>query len=57
MMLVDLRRVQMDSDRGVALAFFDRSLKQCEKAGVNEGVLQAKQAIRRLGRTQETKTL
>ncbi|KAL4071463.1 hypothetical protein V8B97DRAFT_476544 [Scleroderma yunnanense] len=47
---------EMDSDRSAALALFDRSLKQCAKVGLDEGVLQAKEAIRRLGRPEERKT-
>lgn len=46
---------EMDSDKDVALALFERSLKQCAKVGIDEGALQAKEAIRRLRRAQETK--
>jgi len=53
--LVNFSRVQMDSDKDVALGLFERSLKQCAKVGIEEGVLQTKEAIRRLRRAQETK--
>ena len=29
---------------------YEQSLKQCERVGVKEGVLQTKQALRRVGR-------
>lgn len=47
---------EMDSDKKVARALFEKSAQQCARVGMNEGVLQAKEALRRVGRTQDEKT-
>ena len=33
----------------MARSLYEQSLKQCEKIGMKEGVLQTKQALRRVG--------
>lgn len=40
----------MDEDEATARSLYEQSLKQCEKVGMKEGVLQTKQALRRVGR-------
>ena len=41
----------MDKDHATARSLYEQSWKQCEKIGMNEGVMQSKQALRRLGRS------
>lgn len=40
----------MDEDEATARSLYEQSLKQCEKVGMKEGVMQTKQALRRVGR-------
>jgi len=42
---------EMDEDHATARGLYEQSLKQCEKVGVTEGILQTKQALRRVGRS------
>ncbi|KAF9225946.1 hypothetical protein BS17DRAFT_777932 [Gyrodon lividus] len=41
---------EMDQDSTTARSLYERSAKQCEKVGMKEGVMQAKEALRRIGR-------
>ncbi|KIK74463.1 hypothetical protein PAXRUDRAFT_835970 [Paxillus rubicundulus Ve08.2h10] len=41
---------EMDQDIPTARSLYARSLTQCEEVGMNEGVMQAKEALRRIGR-------
>lgn len=41
----------MDEDHTTARSLYEQSLKECERVGMKEGVLQTKQALRRVGRT------
>ncbi|KAI6124575.1 hypothetical protein EDD16DRAFT_556538 [Pisolithus croceorrhizus] len=43
---------EMDSDKKAARTLFEKSVQQCGKVGMDEGVLQAKEALRRVGRAQ-----
>lgn len=40
----------MDEDHAAARSLYEQSWEQCEKVGMKEGVMQTKQALRRLGR-------
>ncbi|KAF8553307.1 hypothetical protein OG21DRAFT_1414552 [Imleria badia] len=42
---------EMDEDHATARLLYEQSLKECERVGMKEGVLQTKQALRRVGRT------
>lgn len=42
---------EMDSDKKAARALFEKSAQQCGRVGMDEGVLQANEALRRVDRT------
>ncbi|KAI6043952.1 hypothetical protein EDC04DRAFT_2646388 [Pisolithus marmoratus] len=46
---------EMDSDKEAARTLFGKSAQQCARVGMDEGVLQAREALRRVGRTQDEK--
>ncbi|KAG6336985.1 hypothetical protein ID866_2086 [Astraeus odoratus] len=46
---------EMDSDKDAAYALFEKSARQCAKVGMEEGIRQAKTAMRRVGQSGETK--
>ncbi|KIJ15948.1 hypothetical protein PAXINDRAFT_180535 [Paxillus involutus ATCC 200175] len=41
---------EIDQDIATARSLYERSAKQCEEVGMSEGVMQAKEALRRIGR-------
>ncbi|KAH0835839.1 hypothetical protein J3R83DRAFT_9708 [Lanmaoa asiatica] len=41
---------EMDEDQATARSLYEQSLKQCEKVGMKEGVMETKQALRRVDR-------